>query len=377
MKIIGIKIALFEVTDANRLFDLTLLDGMQRDRWIHSHSSSSTGHAQIMRVTTDEGIEGVCTVTQRTLGDVDQSLLAQLRHLTIGENPLYREKLYQKLHTGTRWVYQEPGWAAAFDNCLWDIAGKTADLPVHALIGRVRERIPAYLNIGGPTKEAAAAAAARAVAEGFPAVKDHFYHPVDENIQWFEAVREAVGSGIDIMHDPVAIYTFEEAVRIGRALEGLNYRWLEEPLPDRQQNKLIELCDTLDIPVLAPEMMMNDVDLCAQWLLSGATDMIRANAAHGTTAVLKLAHLAEMHGTNVELNGSGGLYGLVHAHLLCCIANTSYYEYFGGGQERSGLELGMTNPPLPLAGHVAPPDGPGWGAEWDWDFFASRQVGEL
>ena len=377
MKITGIKIALFEVSDLNRLFDLVLLDGMQRDCWIHRHTSSGPGHAQIMRVTTDAGVEGVCTVTQRTLGDIGETLLAQLRHLAIGENPLYREKLYQKLHTGTRWVYQEPGWAAAFDNCLWDIAGKAANLPVHALIGRVRERIPAYLNIGGPTKEEAAAAAARAVAEGFPAVKDHFYHPVDENIQWFEAVREAVGSGIDIMHDPVAIYTFEEAVRIGRALEGLNYRWLEEPLPDRQQNKLIELCATLDIPVLAPEMMMNDVDLCAQWLLSGATDMIRANAAHGTTAVLKLAHLAEMHGTSVELNGTGGLYGLVHAHLLCCIANTSYYEYFGGAQERSGLEFGMSNPVLPIEGHIAPPDGPGWGAEWDWDFFDKKQVGEL
>jgi len=122
---------------------------------------------------------------------------------------------------------------------------------------------------------------------------------------------------------------------------------------------------------------MNDVDLCAQWLLSGATDMIRANAAHGTTAVLKLAHLAEMHGTSVELNGTGGLYGLVHAHLLCCIANTSYYEYFGGEQERSGLEFGMTNPALPIEGHIAPPDGPGWGAEWDWAFFNKKQVGEL
>ena len=51
MKITGIKIALFEVSDLNRLFDLVLLDGMQRDRWIHRHTSSGPGHAQIMRVT--------------------------------------------------------------------------------------------------------------------------------------------------------------------------------------------------------------------------------------------------------------------------------------------------------------------------------------
>ena len=32
------------------------------------------------------------------------------------------------------------------------------------------------MNIGGETKEEAAADARKAVDEGFPAVKDHFYH---------------------------------------------------------------------------------------------------------------------------------------------------------------------------------------------------------
>ncbi len=377
MKIIDVKISVFEIPNQNRIFDLYLLEGTQRDRWLHRHASSSPGHAHIMRVMTDEGIDGVCTVTQRTLGDIEKNLMAQLRHVVIGENPLYREKLYQKLHTGTRWVYQEPGWAASFDNCLWDIAGKAANLPVHALMGRVRDRVPVYLNIGGQTPEEAAAHAAQAVAEGFAAVKDHFCNPPNENFKWFEAVRNTVGPDIDIMHDPVAVYTFEEAVRVGRALEDLNYRWLEEPLPDRQQNKLVELCDALDIPVLAPEMMMNDVDLSAQWLISGATDMIRGNACHGTTAVLKLAHLAELFGTNVELNGDGGLYGLVHAHLLTCISNTSYFEWFVGGLEEQAKAVGMTNYAEPVNGYIEPPEGAGWGAEWDWDYFGKNQIGEL
>ena len=37
-------------------------------------------------------------------------------------------------------------------------------------------------------------------------------------------------------------------------------------------NRMQQLCNALDIPILAPEMMMNDVDLCAQWLISGAPD---------------------------------------------------------------------------------------------------------
>ena len=329
-----------------------------------------------MRVTTDEGIEGICDV-QSYPTPMSETYLKQLRHLVVGENPLHRELLYQKLHTGTRWVYFLPGWAGAFDNCLWDIVGKAAGLPVHAIIGRVRDSAPVYLNIGGATKELAAEDAARAVDAGFPAVKDHFYHSVNENIQWLQAVREAVGPDIDAMHDPVAIYSFEQAVRIGRALEELDYRWLEEPLPERQLSKMKALCDALDIPVLAPETMMNDVDLSAQWLIAGATDLIRANARNGTTPVLKLAHLAELHGTGIELNGTGGLGGLVHAHLLVSVSNTTYYEYFGGEHERGCREYGMTNPVLPHKGRIAPPDGPGWGAEWDMDYFESNRAAEI
>ena len=34
------------------------------------------------------------------------------------------------------------------------------------------------------------------------------------------------------MSDPVASYTLEEAVRIGRELERMNYKWIEEPIAD-------------------------------------------------------------------------------------------------------------------------------------------------
>jgi L-alanine-DL-glutamate epimerase-like enolase superfamily enzyme len=195
----------------------------------------------------------------------------------------------------------------------------------------------------------------------------------------FRAVREAVGPEIGVLHDAaLAGYSYQDALRVGRALEELNYGWFEEPLPDARQAQLVRLCQALDVPVLAPETMMGDVDLSAQWLISGATDHLRANARHGTTSLLKLAHLAELHGAHVELNGPGGLYGLVHAHLACAIRNTSYYEKFqGSSRDEAGLEIGLLNPPLPQAGHIAPPDAPGWGAEWDWAYFEKVKVAEL
>ena len=181
MKITNVTVHLLKATGASRIFDLVLLPGMRRDRWKHDLVSMEPGVMPVMRVETDEGIVGACTADAGAAADLNSASLQQLRYLVVGKDPLDRERLYQALHTGTRWLYQPPGWLGSFDNCLWDILGKAAGLPVYSLIGRVREKTPVYMNIRGETKEEAADDARKAVAEGFPPLKDHFYHSVREN----------------------------------------------------------------------------------------------------------------------------------------------------------------------------------------------------
>jgi L-alanine-DL-glutamate epimerase-like enolase superfamily enzyme len=383
MKIDSIRISVFETRSHSPTFQLVEETRGARRHWLRQSLGAAKGHLHVLHVHTDEGVEGVCTVGDARYRTMRAEDLEQLRVLALGEDPFDRERLNEKCRAATRGMFARQGWYGAFDNCLWDIAGKVAGLPVVALFGRARARCPCYLNIGGgrgPDAERIAVEdALRAVEAGFPAVKDHFRDTAERNAALFRAVREAVGPEIDVLHDAaLADYTYDEALYVGRALEEQRYAWFEEPLPDVRQAELKRLCDALDVPVLAPETMMNDVDLSAQWLISGATDHLRANARHGTTSALKLAHLAELHGANVEFNGPGGLFGLVHAHLVCALRNTSYYEYFPGGtRDEAGKEIGLLNPPLPCEGHIAPPDAPGWGAEWDWAHFYKVRVAEL
>lgn len=158
-------------------------------------------------------------------------------------------------------------------------------------------------------------------------------------------------------------------------MEDLNYLWLEEPMPEQRMHLYQKLCRALVMPVMSTERLMHDMDLTAQWLIQGATDRLRAKAAYGATQVLKLAHFAELHGAHMELNGPGGLFGLVHAHLGCCIDNTDYYEFTGRPPQalaEQGALWGLVNAPMLRDGHVVPPDGPGWGAEWDEPAYARR-----
>ena len=93
----------------------------------------------------------------------------------------------------------------------------------------------------------------KAVEAGFSAVKDHFLSDADENVEWMRAVRAVVGPDVDLMHDAAGCgYSFWDALRVGRALEELHFRWFEEPLPDRHLRDLQALCAGLDVPVLNP-----------------------------------------------------------------------------------------------------------------------------
>ena len=324
---------------------------------------------RFVQVQTDEGPWGRCSTS------MGPEQIAILKRHAVGEDPFHREKLYQLFHKGTRWVYQNPGWFGEFDNCLWDIAGKSANLPVYALIGKERDRFPVYLTGGDMDAAGYMKAIEGGKKTGIQAYKLHSYKGGKADIPIYREVRQEVGPDYVLITDPVCSYTLREAIEVGHVLEELDFLWLEEPMFEQKMNLYQELCRELTIPVMSTERLMHDVDLTTQWLIQGATDRVRGRATFGTTQVLKLAHLAELHGTNIELNGHGGLWGLVHAHMGCCIDNTDFYEHSGRyvreSMRQQAEQWGLLNAPLIEDGHIVPPDGPGWGAEWDEERFQS------
>ena len=377
MKIESIEISVFELPMYRSTIRAMNTGTASAPRWQSSSASSGLIPVQIIHVKTDEGVEGICTVGDWRYTEMTPQQLDQLRQVTIGEDPLNRERIYSKLRSVAR--FYDPAWFGGFDNCLWDIAGKVSGLPVAQLLGGAKDRVQAYFNITGGSLEALVESGESALEDGFTVLKDHLPYGAKENIRLFHELRKSFGDDVGLMHDAaLTSYSYEEALKVGRALEEAEFIWLEEPLPDRQLENYVRLSDALDIPVAGAETLMHDPELSALWLRSGAVDVLRVHGRHGTTPLLKLANFAEMHNANVEPNAYGPLFGLVHAHLNCGIGNIRWFETsppFEGA--KMAEEIGLMNPAVPDEGWVTFPDAPGWGAEWDWKQFENKRVATL
>ena len=112
------------------------------------HSARPTGKSDLglLRVVTDEGIEGHAFLgTSSNPASLDgPGLIRFLKPLVIGQDPLDRERLNQLPWARARVATVRA--IGAVDIALWDIAGKMAGLPIHRLIGTSRDRIAAYAS---------------------------------------------------------------------------------------------------------------------------------------------------------------------------------------------------------------------------------------
>jgi mannonate dehydratase len=85
----------------------------------------------IVRIHTDEGLEGIGAVSNYTSHDFDRYTAETIRHLVpdlIGMDPLLKEAVRHRLRS--RVFPVTPAAMAAIDIALWDLLGKVAGLPI-------------------------------------------------------------------------------------------------------------------------------------------------------------------------------------------------------------------------------------------------------
>ena len=341
----------------------------------------STFDFLVISMKTDEGVEGHSfAFAGRGAEMAGQIATTALKPFFLGKDPVARERHWQDFRMYDRWWNHVPIYAyGPFDICLWDIGAKIAGLPLYRLLGECRDRIPVYASsFVLRTPEDYAQQALEVKAGGWHAYKLHPPGNVDFDLRAYRMCREAVGPDFKLMADPVAAYTYEQALRVGRELERLNYYWFEEPLFDVDFHSLRKLGAKLDIPICGTEVLPGSHYSAAECIASGVVDIIRTDVSwkSGVTAVMKTTHLAEAFGMRCELHTTI-YHPLEIANLHCCaaISNSEFFELL---YPLSYMEFGMQDKiEIDAEGYVHPPRAPGLGVRFDWDFIDNCTIQKL
>jgi D-galactarolactone cycloisomerase len=217
---------------------------------------------------------------------------------------------------------------SGLDIALWDIAGKAAGKPLHALLGGAkRERLGCYASF---LRYADAALLARycerAVGEGYGAIK---LHEVSEPV--IAAARAAVPTSAALLLDVNCEWNVADAIAIGRRLAPLGLEWFEEPVfPPEDGAGLRAVGEACGIPIAAGE------NCCFATQFAALFDARAVQYAQpsvtkvgGITEFRRIAALAAERGVKLAPHspyfGPGALATL---HLIAALAPGARFEYF-------------------------------------------------
>ncbi len=325
----------------------------------------------VLRLATDAGIDGHATAVAARSSVVTEAYLHEtIAPVVLGRAVSEREAIWHELWTIDRHLTFFPVYLPGpVDVALWDIAARAADLPLYQFIGACRSSLPSYASSlfmpeAGDYVEEMLAYRDR----GFTAYKAHPPGPWQADQAVHRALRDAAGPGYTLMSDPVGEYTLEEAIRVGRELERLDYHWFEEPFRDFELRKYAKLCAALDIPVAGTETTRGGPWGVAQAVALDAVDIVRADVSWkaGVTGTLKIAHLAEAHGLRCEIHCTTmGFMDMANLHVSCAIRNCEFFELL---VPEEPFRFPMKDPyPIDSLGVAHVPQGPGIGVELDWE----------
>ena len=339
-------------------------------------------------VTTDEGFHGVgeafyfggpATIAAQIIEEA-------LGPLILEQDPLDNAVLWDRLYNWTRDQGQKGvtiSALSAIDIALWDIKGKALNLPVYKLLGGAyRTRAKAYAT--GLYEPQSVTSVVDALTEeavgyrdqGFQGMKLKIGYDPETDLDYIQAVRNAIGDEIALMVDANHAYNANEAIRLARAMEPYGIARFHEPVPPEDLEGYQEVKANTDILIAGGECeytrfgfrrLINqravDVlqpDLCAT---GGFTEMARIVALASAAHIPVVTHVW---GTNIGLAASLQAFAALPHFPERRFPAEPWFEY---DRSTNPLREGVTIESFDLHdGYLEIPDRPGIGVTLDMDF---------
>lgn len=358
-----------------------------------------------IRINTDEGICGFGEVGL-AYGNAHYAgigIIKDFGKLIIGMDPLNSEEIREKLFRTTFWgmgggTVINAGMSA-IDIALWDIKGKYYNMPVYQMLGgKTNKKLRAYAsqiqfdwdledrNLNAP--EEYAAAAKKAIAQGYTAVK---VDPVGvaENGKWqrlkqdpewrlrgqlpqnvlklvrarLKAIRD-ISDDLDIIIELHAFTDTGTAIQLANYVEDLNIMYYEEPVHPLNPVSMREIKDKINIPIASGERIYTRLGY-RPFFENRSLSVIQPDVClcGGISETKKICDMADTYDIKVQVHVCGGPISTAAAlHVEAVIPNFLIHEEHSYAIKQ-GLRDTCLYDYLPENGYLTVPELPGLGQE--------------
>ncbi|MEV4010690.1 enolase C-terminal domain-like protein [Nonomuraea angiospora] len=329
----------------------------------------------IVEVEADNGLVGLGEMGGG--GESAESAFRALMPYLKDHDPFQLEALRFKIANPTASLYNNrTQLLAAIEFACIDLIGQHLGVPAYDLLGgRIRDTVPfaSYLFFRYAAKGYGEIRTPEQLVEHTKQLKaDHGFtvhklkggvFPPDHELECYRALAEAF-PGDRLRYDPNAVLSVAEGLRFGRAIEGLNNDYLEDPVWGFEGLRAIR--EQVRVPLATNTVVVNFEQLASN-VMRRAADVVLLDTTFwgGIRPCVKAAGVCETFQLGVAVHSSGelGIQLATMLHLGAVLPNLTYAADAHYHQLRDdvieGGKLAYSE------GAIAVPSGPGLGVRLD------------
>lgn len=266
-------------------------------RFLYAGGTCTARLTSLIRVHTDTGKVGIGSAYTHP-GIVELVVKRQLEPLLRGQDPREVEYLWQRMYAITRWYGRKGGALSALgglDIAFWDLRGQAEGKSIRALLGGIRNSVPAYASalLWQNDVRGLADEAGRHLARGFRRMKMRMGRSEEYDVAGVETIKRAIGPDNDLMCDASMRYSVPLARRIGGVLAAHKVFWFEEPFTPEDIDSYTALRGSVPVRIAAGENEFG-VQGFRELIRAKAVDIVQADASRcgGISETWKSAKLA-------------------------------------------------------------------------------------
>jgi len=291
----------------------------------------------IVEVETDNGLIGLGEMGGG--GESAEAVFRSMKSYLVGHDPARLEEMRFLIANPTASLYNNRTQVlAALEFACLDILGQAWGVPVCDILGgRLRDAVPFASYCFFRYADSLGAGEARTIEQmvafaqaskekfGFTThkLKGGVFHP-DYELEVYRALAGAL-PGDSFRFDPNGVWSTEQAIRFGQAIQGLRNDYLEDPVFGL--NGMRRVRQMVNIPLATNTVVVNFEQLAAN-VLDMAVDVILLDTTFwgGIRACVKAAAVCETFQLGVAVHSSGelGIQLATMLHLGAVLPNLSF-----------------------------------------------------